>query len=201
MSPRSASSTRDRWPRFTGSRGMRQVASLVVIALLALVLARRIRALEEEIERASVVQLVHALRLAVDAAAEISAARGDEEALRHLEHGNPMRLLEPSPANYAGEISREDRTPPRPGQWWFDAERAELLYWPKNPRLRVQDSPRSGRARFKILGPSDEECHGASHHGPSKHRALRLVAIATPEWLDESGVQKHRAGECEERDS
>jgi len=45
-----------------------------------------------------------------------------------LEGSNPMQLLTVKPANYAGEFENLGSAPARPGTWFFDRQKEELVY-------------------------------------------------------------------------
>ena len=58
-----------------------------------------------------------------------------------LAGSNPMQLLAVKPANYAGEFANIDSAPARPGTWFFDRQKRELVYVllaPKKSSLKQQ---------------------------------------------------------------
>lgn len=120
-------------PATRGRVGQRQRRMLefalvvVVIALVVSVLIDRVEKLMVEAERISVLQVVGQLRSVLGIRVAELVAEGATPKLARLQGSNPMTLMHPPPATYAGLASGPDSSL-RPGHWYFDPKRHELRY-------------------------------------------------------------------------
>lgn len=146
------------------SRGTRRCQSgaskfefALVIALVgcvSLVLATRLKGLEEAGERMEVELTIRNMRVGLQLAMGERIMKGEEARLEELIGANPVGFLGRTPARY-----REgDGTDAGPGDWWFDPARRTLGYRPRQAEafgataaLRWQVRAR-GRLGGRVVG-------------------------------------------------
>ncbi|MCC7484194.1 MAG: prepilin-type N-terminal cleavage/methylation domain-containing protein [Burkholderiales bacterium] len=124
--------------------------AIAIIAAAATVLLERLRFYQEYAERVAMDATVRLVKTGLQIRlAELIVTNRQAEAVE-LESEDPTRWLDTRPANYAGEYRR----PPRPGAWYFDAPRRQLVYAVSSgDRLELPDGagPRELRFQARLL--------------------------------------------------
>ncbi len=116
--------TRNSKKRERGFTLFELAVAVVIISILAWVLLTRLAYYQEMAEKAALESTVRVIKtgLQIRLAELIIGNRQGEAATLEVE--DPMRWLEPRPANYAGAY----REPPTLGKWYFDATARQLVY-------------------------------------------------------------------------
>lgn len=109
-----------------------------VILVLAIVFGRQVQVVQGQGELAAVKSTLGALRTA------LVVEHLHQNVMVHAQpvaktQRNPFELLDRSPANYRGEMSRANVAFAPPGSWFFDKDCACVGYVPLDPRWL--DSP------------------------------------------------------------
>ncbi len=104
------------------------IVVVCIVAVMAGILFNRLRVYEEAAEKAAMQQTAAAIKSALQmrVAAYMIAARENE--IENLLKENPVGWLQESPASYAGEFHADAYARVRPGSWYFDLARRELVY-------------------------------------------------------------------------
>lgn len=63
---------------------------------------------------------------------------------------NPITWLEKPPPNYVGELTAPDDDAIRPGSWYFERSRHELIYLPTTHRFFYASMPLEKKIRYRI---------------------------------------------------
>jgi general secretion pathway protein G len=122
------------------------VVALALIAALVAVLLDRLAYYQEMAEKAAMDSTLRVIKtgLQIRLAELIIGNRQGEAAALEME--DPMRWLDPPPANYAGAY----REPPNFGKWYFDAKARQLVYVvSQGNRLELAASADSQQIRFR----------------------------------------------------
>ena len=126
------------------------IVVLVAVSAAGAVFLERLRTLQELSERVAMEATVRLVKTGLQIRlAELIIANRQGDAVE-LESEDPTRWLDVRPRNYAGEY----RAPPRPGNWYYDAGRRELVYVVATGDRLETDSPTSPpelRFRARLL--------------------------------------------------
>ena len=114
--------------RQTGFTLFELIVVVCVVAIMAGILLNRLRVYEEAAEKAAMQQTAAAIKSALQmrVAAYMISARDKE--IENLRNENPVGWLQENPADYAGEFYADAYARVRPGSWYFDLTRRELIY-------------------------------------------------------------------------
>ena len=114
--------------RQTGFTLFELIVVVCVVAIMAGILLNRLRVYEEAAEKAAMQQTAAAIKSALQmrVAAYMISARDKE--IENLRNENPVSWLQEKPAEYAGEFYADAYARVRPGSWYFDLARRELIY-------------------------------------------------------------------------
>ena len=104
--------------------------------------------------------------------------------LQRLENTNPMDLLlNPRPANYAGELGNRDAKP-EPGSWYYNYDRRALVYRVEH-RMQFISAGDSDEAVFKLRFKfADNNMNRHFDSGEEKVYGLGLIPTQPFEWVD-----------------
>ena len=105
--------------------------SLIIISILTVVLLNRVWFYQEQIEKASMMQLANTLQGALFVRYSSLLAQRRDADIKALVDENPMHWLMQAPANYAGEFAEVTPNTVPPGSWAFDLGTRELIYVPE----------------------------------------------------------------------
>ncbi len=166
------------------------VVVICIVALLAALANERLRGLQAEAERASMQHVLGAVRsaLALEVAARL--ARGEADTLVQLASTNPMDHLSEQPGNYLGALQGADPVRIPPGHWYFDRDRALLIYRVRHVRFVETAVSGPAQIRFKLVAiPADSTKDGNFEtHGTIRGLAVR--AVEPYRWVDPRGAKK-----------
>ena len=104
------------------------VVVVTVVAILYTVFLNRIWFYQERAEKTAMVEVAGALQSALIMQYGRLMVRGREAEVTALAADNPMRWLQKTPTNYAGEFYDPQPSAVEPGSWMFDLKSKELIY-------------------------------------------------------------------------
>jgi general secretion pathway protein G len=104
------------------------IVVVCVVAVMAGILLNRLRVYEEAAEKAVMRQTAAAVKSALRMRAAAYLISGSDAAIEQLRNENPISWLQERPENYAGEFHADAYARVRPGSWYFDLGRRELVY-------------------------------------------------------------------------
>jgi len=154
---------------------------VIVIAALAALAAERITAMQLAMERAAVQRTVAAMRTAHAMEFAAAVAQGRREEIGAWQGGNALTLIEGREV-LAGAAQGDDAAPaaevavraarggvrPGPGRWYYDAERAEVVY---RVAYAASGAERAAEGRWRVVVEGDDAPRG-----------LALVNVQPPQW-------------------
>ena len=104
------------------------VVVICIVALMAGVLLNRLQVYTEAAEKAAMQQTAAAIKSALQMRAAAYMISGRDGEIEQLRSQNPVSWLQERPDNYAGEFHADAYARVRPGSWYFDLTRRELIY-------------------------------------------------------------------------
>ena len=104
------------------------IVVVCIVALMAAVLLNRLRVYEEAAEKAAMQQTAGAIKSALQMRVASYMINGRDKEIEGLRNENPVSWLQEKPADYAGEFYADAYARVRPGSWYFDLTRRELIY-------------------------------------------------------------------------
>ena len=104
------------------------VVVVCIVAVLAGILFNRLRLYEEAAEKAAMQQTAAAIKSALQMRVASYMISGRDNQIENLRNENPVNWLQEKPADYAGEFYADAYARVRPGSWYFDLTRRELIY-------------------------------------------------------------------------
>ncbi len=104
------------------------IVVVCIVAVIAGILLNRLRVYEEAAEKAAMQQTAAAIKSALQMRAASYMISGRDNEIENLRNENPVSWLQEHPANYAGEFYADAYARVKPGSWYFDLNRRELIY-------------------------------------------------------------------------
>ena len=104
------------------------IVVVCIAALIAGILFNRLRLYEEAAEKAAMQQTAAAIKSALQMRVASYMISGRDKEIENLRNENPVKWLQENPADYAGEFYADAYARVRPGSWYFDLTRRELIY-------------------------------------------------------------------------
>lgn len=104
------------------------IVVVCIVAVTAGVLLNRLRVYEEAAEKALMEQTAAAIKSALRMRAAAYLISGRDAEIEELRNENPVSWLQERPDNYAGEFYADAYARVRPGSWYFDLGRRDLVY-------------------------------------------------------------------------
>lgn len=104
------------------------IVVVCIVALIAGILFNRLRLYEEAAEKAAMQQTAAAIKSALQMRVASYMISGRDNEIEKLRNENPVNWLQEKPANYDGEFYADAYARVRPGSWYFDLTRRELIY-------------------------------------------------------------------------
>jgi len=142
---------RERFRRQSGATRLEIIVVVIILSLLAGWLLHTMRFYQELTEKTVVENSILNLRSGLRFRVADLIIRGEAEKQAALARTNPVLLAERPPAGYIGEMRGAGNLPP--GSWYYEQDRAELVYIPKlNGHLLLRDSrqPENPVLRWQI---------------------------------------------------
>jgi general secretion pathway protein G len=160
------------------------VAITCLLLIFIWVAAEKIWELRVVAERTHVVSIVGNLQSALGLEVAERALEQGIPAVVALQGSNPMDLLQPPPANYAGEKQDVDPAAEKGGRWYFDLDARELVY-----RVEFEENFRSslaGPARIRLalkVSYRDLNGNGSFDPGQDQMRNVSLQQLDPYRWI------------------
>jgi len=104
------------------------IVVVCIVAIMAGILLNRLRLYEEAAEKAAMQQTAAAIKSALQMRVASYLISGRDSEIEKLRDENPVNWLQEKPADYAGEFYADAYARVRPGSWYFDLNRRELIY-------------------------------------------------------------------------
>ena len=104
------------------------IVVICIVAVMAGILLNRLQVYEEAAEKAAMQQTAAAVKSALQMRVAAYMIDGRDKEIENLRDENPVDWLQEKPENYAGEYYADAYTRVRPGSWYFDLSRRELIY-------------------------------------------------------------------------
>lgn len=95
---------------------------------MAFTLLDRLQVYKEGAEKAVMQQTAAAIKSALQMRVASYMIHGRDDEIENLRTQNPINWLQERPENYAGEFYADAYARVRPGSWYFDLARRELIY-------------------------------------------------------------------------
>jgi prepilin-type N-terminal cleavage/methylation domain-containing protein len=114
--------------RDTGFTLFELIVVICIVAVLVGILLNRLQVYEEAAEKAAMQQTAAAIKSALQMRVASYLISGRDNEIEKLRSQNPISWLQENPANYAGEFYADAYARVRPGSWYFDLTRRELIY-------------------------------------------------------------------------
>jgi prepilin-type N-terminal cleavage/methylation domain-containing protein len=104
------------------------IVVVCVVALMAGILLNRLQVYKEAAEKAAMQQTAAAIKSALQMRVASYMISGRDNEIEKLRNENPVNWLQEKPADYVGEFYADAYARVRPGSWYFDLTRRELIY-------------------------------------------------------------------------
>lgn len=157
-------------------RNYLQSALYVAIAgILAAVLLERLLTYAEAAEKATVEATISRLQSALYARVAYLVLRGEYDQLEALPRRSPFAVTRAEATNYLGEYDGSPPGPAQTGSWYFDRQRAELVY---RPNLTRYFKAADGKAAFPELRFRVEVQRSSKH----AYSAVMLKPTISNRW-------------------
>lgn len=104
------------------------IVVICLVAVMAGILLNRLRVYEEAAEKAAMQQTAAAIKSALQMRVAAYMIGGRDNEIENLLKENPVNWLQEKPTGYAGEFHADAYARVRPGSWYFDLARRELVY-------------------------------------------------------------------------
>ena len=114
--------------RQTGFTLFELILVVCIVALMAGILLNRMQLYEEAAEKAAMQQTAAAIKSALQMRVAAYMISGRDNEIEHLRSENPVSWLQEAPVDYVGEFYADAYARVRPGSWYFDLTRRELVY-------------------------------------------------------------------------
>ena len=117
------------------SKGFTLIELLIVIGIVAILAGMffsRVLVYQELAEKAAMQQVVSAVQSGLILEYGHRMASGMGPLANNITHENPIDWLARKPTNYAGEFNKVYPAAIEPGNWAFDKETHELVYFPNH---------------------------------------------------------------------
>lgn len=104
------------------------IVVVCIVSIMAGLLLNRLEVYKEAAEKAAMQQTAAAIKSALQMRVASYMISGRDKEIENLRNENPVNWLQEGPADYAGEFYADAYARVRPGSWYFDLTRRELIY-------------------------------------------------------------------------
>ncbi|HEY5292725.1 MAG TPA: type II secretion system protein [Burkholderiales bacterium] len=104
------------------------IVVICIVAVMAGILFNRLQLYEEAAEKVVMQQTAAAIKSALQMRVASYMISGRDSEIDRLSTQNPVSSLQENPVNYAGEFYADAYARVRPGSWYYDLARRELVY-------------------------------------------------------------------------
>ena len=104
------------------------IVVVCIVSILAGILFDRLQVYKEAAEKVAMQQTAVAIKSALQMRVAAYMIGGRDKDIENLRDENPVNGLQERPENYAGEYYADAYARVRPGSWYFDLTRRELIY-------------------------------------------------------------------------
>jgi len=104
------------------------IVVICIVSVMGFILLDRLQVYREGAEKAVMEQTAAAIKSALQMRVASYMIHGREDEMENLRTENPVKWLQERPNNYAGEFYADAYARVRPGSWYFDLTRMELIY-------------------------------------------------------------------------
>ena len=105
---------------------------VVIVAVLATALLKRVIFYQEQAEKVAMEQTLGIVRSALHLQIANLLVKGDTDGIARLADQNPMTWLSEKPSNYLGEYYTPKTGMIAPGNWYYDLHSKNLIYLVNN---------------------------------------------------------------------
>ena len=167
----------------------RQLALLqtaVVIAVLGgfmMLFMQKMRAVEAHVEQAMLTLMVQDIQARLMMYKTERIANGTFAEMAALADSNPIESFIDPPPGYVGALTAIDWSAVRPGQWFFDTTRGQLVYRVMNEHAFVTDFVNPKHARFRLdVRYEDRNGNARFDRGTDRFFGLSFMPVRTYGW-------------------
>jgi prepilin-type N-terminal cleavage/methylation domain-containing protein len=170
---------RDRRPAQRGFTMLELVISITVIGILSAIFLERSLTYQEYGEQTAMEVSLRNMRSGLRLKVADLMTRDQMNRVGELLDQNPVHWLPPPPPNYLGELRNPDPSRLAPGNWYFDAERKEVVYVPQRRRYLKIDNPAERTLRFRVEATKRGAIGALSGE---RTEGLALVPLVNYQW-------------------
>lgn len=106
------------------------IVVICLVSIMAGILLNRLHTYQEAAEKAAMRQTAAAIKSALQMRVAAYMINGRDKEIEKLRDENPVDWLQEKPQNYAGQFYADAYARVKPGSWYFDQSRHELIYIP-----------------------------------------------------------------------
>ena len=104
------------------------IVVICIVSVIAGILLNRLEVYKEAAEKASMKQTAAAIKSALQMRVASYLINGRDNEIEKLRDENPVSWLQEKPEGYAGEFHADAYARVKPGSWYYDLSRRELIY-------------------------------------------------------------------------
>jgi general secretion pathway protein G len=104
------------------------IVVICIVSIMAAILLNRLQVYQEAAEKAAMKQTAAAVKSALQMRVASYLIDGRDNEIEKLRDENPVSWLQEKPEGYAGEFHADAYARVRPGSWYYDVTRRELIY-------------------------------------------------------------------------
>lgn len=106
------------------------IVVICLVSVLAGILLKRLHTYQEAAQKAAMQQTAAAIKSALQMRVAAYMINGRDREIESLRDENPVDWLQEKPQNYAGQFFADGYARVKPGSWYFDQSKHELIYVP-----------------------------------------------------------------------
>jgi prepilin-type N-terminal cleavage/methylation domain-containing protein len=114
--------------RHSGFTLFELIIVVCLVSIMAGLLLNRLQVYQEAAEKAAMQQTAAAIKSALQMRVASYMINGRDKEIENLRNENPVNWLQEPPADYAGEFYADAYVRVKPGSWYWNLSRRELVY-------------------------------------------------------------------------